>query len=497
VKPGSFPSILLAGTIAMAAPSATFAQYVDPEPLTGSGTLETRRGVLTFELGQPTEDTVETIYEILDFQRAVQAYLWALPIVAFEEARVNQMRNTGASDGDLVTYEGYRSVGVWLTANVTTPYLIGFADLTKTGPMVIELPEGAGAGMINDAWQRPVTDLGQSGPDEAKGARYLVTGPEQMVSEPQADFTLRSKTNNIIFMYRILETDPELVTKLNSGIRVYPYASRFHPPETNFLVPKEDVDLALHIQPRGLNYWMRLHAILQREPVAERDRFFMAMLRPLGIELGLPFEPNERQAKILRDAALFGEAAARATAFSKRFNGALYREDAKWDVVIQVTPSQDIDGWSQLDERAAYTYEAMLTSGGMVTQVPGIGQAYLGAYRDSEGRTLDGGKTYRLIVPPEVPAEQFWSITAYDADTRTLVRNDQQRADRSSRNQDLVVSEDGSTEIWFGPEAPEGKEGNWIPTAPNRAWFVYLRLYAPTDAYFERKWPIADIELIE
>jgi hypothetical protein len=100
-------------------------------------------------------------------------------------------------------------------------------------------------------------------------------------------------------------------------------------------------------------------------------------------------------------------------------------------------------------------------------------------------------------VPPEVPAEQFWSITAYDADTRTLVRNDQQRADRSSRNQDLVVSEDGSTEIWFGPEAPEGKEGNWIPTAPNRAWFVYLRLYAPTDAYFERKWPIADIELIE
>ncbi|MFA9476557.1 MAG: DUF1214 domain-containing protein, partial [Filomicrobium sp.] len=188
---------------------------------------------------------------------------------------------------------------------------------------------------------------------------------------------------------------------------------------------------------------------------------------------------------------------ARTTSFDKRFEGALYRDDAKWDVVIQVTPKQDIDGTSQIDERLSYTYEAMLTSEGMVTQTPGVGQAYLGAYRDSEGRPLDGSKTYRLVVPPNVPAKQFWSVTGYDADTRTLLRNKEQRADRSSLMKDLILSDDGSTEIWFAPEVPEGKDGNWIPTVPGRAWFVYFRLYAPLEPYFEREWPLGDIELVK
>ena len=100
-------------------------------------------------------------------------------------------------------------------------------------------------------------------------------------------------------------------------------------------------------------------------------------------------------------------------------------------------------------------------------------------------------------MPPEAPAKQFWSVTAYDMDTRTLIKNEQQRSDRSSRNEEVVVNDNGSTDIWFGPEAPQGKKGNWIPTIPDRAWFAYLRLYAPLEPYFAREWPLPDIELVK
>ena len=153
------------------------AQHIVPEPLNIKGPLETRFGAVEFDPGNPTWETVQNLYNELDFQRAVQAYIWALPIVAYEEAREAQMWNAGTGDGDLVMYEGFRSVGVWLTANVTTPYVVGFFDLAKTGSLVIELPAGLGAGMIDDAWQRPVSDLGPSGRTVPRAASILSSDP--------------------------------------------------------------------------------------------------------------------------------------------------------------------------------------------------------------------------------------------------------------------------------------------------------------------------------
>jgi hypothetical protein len=59
---------------------------------------------------------------------------------------------------------------------------------------------------------------------------------------------------------------------------------------------------------------------------------------------------------------------------------------------------------------------------------------------------------------------------------------------------DLLINEDGSVDIYFGPDAPEGKKQNWIPTVPNQGFFAYLRLYAPLEAYFDRSWELPDIE---
>ncbi len=226
----------------------------------------------------------------------------------------------------------------------------------------------------------------------------------------------------------------------------------------------------------------------------DRDRFFMAMLKPLGIEKGKPFNPDERQTKILTEAALVGEAMAKANDFNKRFPRARYRPDSHWEYVILADPAQDLPGYSQLDERAAWFYEAIFLTSAMISKTPGFGQAYLGAYHDKECHAFDGGQSYHLHVPPNPPAKQFWSVTLYDVDTRGLIQNKEQIADRNPHQPGLVKNADGSVDLYFAPVAPKGFEKNWIPTVPGKAWFAWFRLYAPLEPYFERTWFLPDIE---
>ena len=460
-------------------------------------TVDTRIGKLDFELGVPTQKTVAKLYDEIDFQRACQLYLWALPAVSFAQMSVLAEFASGAGEGDVVISEGYRSVSMILTANATTPYISGGLDLAKTGPVVIDVPAGLIAGSAMDMWQRPLTDFGVTGPDQGKGAKYLFIGPGQEAPQTKDAIVLRSPTFGGMFFYRVLDTDPGTAEKQKKGVRVYPWSQRENPPATRYLTPDPAKLGKVPTMPRGMEYWERLAAVIEQEPVQDRDRFFVAMLRPLGIEKGKPFKPDERQKKILTEAAYVGESMAKANSFNKRFNGARYRPDTHWDYVIMANPAQDLPNYSQLDERAAYTYEAIALSKAMVSRSPGIGQAYLGSYRDKEDHAFDGARSYRLHVPPNPPAKQFWSVTVYDVDTRCLIQNKEEIADRSSRQPDLVKNADGSVDLHFGPSAPKGYEPNWIPTVPGKAWFTYFRLYAPLEAYFDRTWLLPDIEKVK
>ena len=460
-------------------------------------TIETQIGKLDFELGVPTQKTVAKLYDEMDFQRACQLYLWALPAVSFAQMGVLAEFGSGAVEGDVVIFEGYRNVSVILTANVTTPYISSGLDLAKTGPVVIDVPAGLIAGSAMDMWQRPLTDFGVTGPDQGKGGKYLFVGPGQEAPQTKDATVLRSPTFGGMFFYRVLDTDPGMAEKLKKGVRVYAWNQRENPPATRYLTPDPDKLAKVPTMPRGMEYWERLAAVIEHEPIQDRDRFFVAMLKPLGIEKGKAFKPDERQTKILTEAAYVGESMAKANSFDKRFSSVRYRPDTHWDYVIMADPAQDLANYSQFDERAAYTYEAIALSKAMVSRTPGIGQAYLGSYRDKEGHAFDGAKSYRLRVPSNPPAKQFWSVTVYDVDTRCLIQNREQIADRSSRQPDLVKNRDGSVDLYFGPSAPKGFEKNWIPTVPGRAWFAYFRFYAPLEAYFDKSWPLPDIEKVE
>ncbi len=237
----------------------------------------------------------------------------------------------------------------------------------------------------------------------------------------------------------------------------------------------------------------RLADVLEREPVAERDRFFMAMLKELGIEKGKPFKPTEQQKKILTEATLVGEAMAKANDFAKRMEDAHYVDGSHWDFATVAYPDQREEYYEQLDERAAWLYEAVTNDPAMHGQRTGEGQVYMAAYKDKDGDWLDGGVNYVLHVPPDAPAKTFWSITLYDVDTRCLLQNEQKIADRSSR-MDLIKNSDGSVDIYMGPDAPKGKEQNWIPTVAGKAWFPYFRFYSPKQAFLDRTWILPDIE---
>jgi hypothetical protein len=290
---------------------------------------------------------------------------------------------------------------------------------------------------------------------------------------------------------RLTDEDPESARRTLARLKMYPYAQRDNPP------PMDILDVGTRAwsgaPPRGMEYWQRLDDVFQRESVEPRDIFFRAMLRPLGLEKGKPFKPDARQTQILTEAALVGEAMAKANSADRRFAGGKYRRDAHWDFALQLDADNPTDFWNLLDERASWFYEAVGAGPAMAPKRPGPSSAYLGAYKDKAGAWLDGGRSYRLRVPPNPPIKLFWSVTVYDVDTRALILNEQKVADRSSR-MDLRKNEDGSVDIYCGPTAPAGFEKNWIPTVPGKNWFAYFRFYQPTEAYFDRSWPLPDFE---
>ncbi|MFK5920813.1 MAG: DUF1254 domain-containing protein [Verrucomicrobiota bacterium] len=454
-------------------------------------TLQTRIGELEFTHdfanGYPTDATVEKLHDAIDFQRACQAYIWAIPTVSMSQWQWSHENELGAKNGQIVLLESYQDRLGGLTYNATTPYALPFIDLA-VGPWIAVMPEGEVRGAAHDMWQIGITKLTEPG-------KYLFVGPGQKVPQGAkvAGYKVfQSPTNSLLLGIRLMSSKREDRMNLLGKIEIYPYAERKNPKPRGHITPDGKPWLAA--QPRGMKYWERLADVINREPVNERDRMILAMLKPLGIEKGKAFKPNERQTKILTEAALVGEAMAKANDFSKRLEDAHYINGSHWEFATVCPPDQRREHYDALDGRAAWFYEAVTNDPAMHGQETGKGQIYLGAYKDKDGDWLDGGTNYVLNVPADAPAEAFWSITLYDVDTRCLIKNEQQIADRSSL-MDLLKNDDGSITIYIGPDKPAGdKSKNWIPSVGGKAWFPYFRLYSPKKAFLDRSWVLPDIE---
>jgi hypothetical protein len=101
---------------------------------------------------------------------------------------------------------------------------------------------------------------------------------------------------------------------------------------------------------------------------------------------------------------------------------------------------------------------------------------YAKAFADATGDPFDGSKTYKVHLPPNIPAKEFWSFVIYDNQTRSMLQTDERFPSIGSQKKGIVVNPDTSVEVWFGPTAPTGHEANWVQTVPGKGWFIILRL---------------------
>src|SRR5262245_39888556 len=261
---------------ALFAGTAVIALFATSISLTKAQTVDTRIGKLELQAGYPSKATVEKLYDEMDFQRASQAFIWALPAVGFHGLHLAHKNTFGAKDGDVVLYQSLKDKAGMLTPNLTTLYLMTFWNLAEQGPMVVEVPAGATAGGFLDIRQRPITDTGQTGPDRGGGGKYLIVPPGSDIREMRGYIVARSPSNQVWFAARALDRDPAAADKVARSHKVYAWSQRDNPAATTF-VPVGGKDWA-SAHPVSLDYWKYLSEVIQPEPIEARDKVMLGML---------------------------------------------------------------------------------------------------------------------------------------------------------------------------------------------------------------------------
>ena len=433
--------------------------------------------------------------------RALEAAIWGMPAVNTDLMRQEMLTKTPGKVNQVI-YWG-RPLD-WknqtLTPNPDTLYFMAFYDTKTAGPMVFEIPPGDDQGSLNGnivtAWQTSLEDVGLLGVDHGAGGKFVILPPGYKDAVPDGYSILRSDTYSGYGLVRSnlkSRSDADVAASVAYAKRVkfYPLSAAANPPETVFTDVK-DVNFDSTIR-YDASFYQSLDRVVQSEAWIERDRAMIDQLRSIGIEKGKPFNPDVKTHAILT--AAIGEAK---SLLEQRYDAGfpVFYPGTHWTMPAL---TEAVEGQSStyanpdkyaVDARGvAYTYAYI------AIKRLGAGQFYLISIRDKDSQAYDGSKIYRLRVPPEVPVAQYWSVTAYDRETHTLIKN-MPRASRASNAADLQKNADGSVDIYFGPAAPAGKETNWVPTDPARKFELMARFYAPSKEFFEKRWVLPDVEKV-
>ena len=488
---------LCAGQALTGAPESPTYKYSTQMPpgVAAPDKLETRLGTLNFFDGFPDKASTEKLYDNLDFQRAVQAYLFAIPAVS-QIANREAFRAFGPHNTVVPIFEQLQDArAIILTANNNTVYSWTWIDLVD-GPIVLEVPPKV-LGTANDMWQQWVVDVGITGPDRGKGGKYLFLPPGYKGEVPEGYHVVHSPTFSLWIPWRsfLVNGDPkpgvDLVKKFT---KIYPLsdAAKDHP-------ALKFVDMSGKpfntVYPADYRFWELLNQVVQEEPTGSLDQIRLSYFQSIGIQKGKPFAPGARMKMILTEAAAVGDATARAILFHTRDKAAYYYPDSNWQRgFIGGFRFQTEPGVLDFDAATFYYTLAILVTPAMEEKMIGKGSQYAWTCRDEHDQPLDGGKNYKLHLPPNVPVKDFWSVILYSNQTRSMIQTDQRFPSVSSQTEGLQTNPDGSIDVYFGPKSPVGKESNWVQTVPGKSWNVVLRMYGALKPWFEEAWRPGEIE---
>ena len=470
-----------------------FNHHIPTEILTPDS-VDTRIGRLEFFDGFPSAATIRSVYDNLDFLRGVEVFLNLVPMASLEGVRRGLSGMGVTSPNKVMIFDDLMdSNPLFLTGNTDTVYALTLFDLAADGPTVVEVPPRCGPGTVNDAYFRFVIDMGAPGPDRGQGGKYLIVPTDYDGEIPDGYFVGRSPSSANVLILRGLLVDgkPDAPTKdFTEGLKIYPLSQAGNPPEMEFITGSGQSFNTVHAN--DFTFYTEIAEVIEREPVDFLDPELRGQASAIGIRKNRPFAPDARMKAILNDAVAVGNATARAVSFQPRDPEAYFYENSGWTTGFVGGDHQWLDdggiGGRNLDARTRFFYMATVNTPAMAMKMVGLGSQYALLTVDSNGDVLDGAQNYRMQIPANVPAKDFWSIVVYDPQTRSELQSSQPYPSRNSRRDQLLTNPDGSVDIYFGPSASDGQQANWIETVPGKAWFTVLRLYGPLETWFDKTW---------
>ena len=494
---GKVMALLLTGALISVNP-------VRAEEMILDGPISSAQGAATysFRQGYPTGTTAEDVYRNSMTRRAIEAYKTFLPTIA-TEAVFQQMAKAGAVPNRVGVNMDQGPMQQFAATNSDTPYNLIVMDL-REGPMVFDMPANPLLlGIVNDHNMRWIENVGGIGPDQGEGGRYLFLPPDYQGDIPEGYFVSQSDTWMAVAAIRSVPLGGDGAAAIAAAqmVTAYPLGQEEMAASWKWVdASGTRMPLPLLEWEGRLAYWHEVHRILQYETAMDEDRYTIGSLQQIGIAAGQPFPTDEGILEILSEAALAAHAEVSISLYANADPARIMWDDRRWELLPLATmhlPKGDFGDATLIAREAAdqYFFFGWGTSSTIGVREPGGGSIYFTAFADGSGEYLDGANSYQMTMPGPVPADLFWSVTVYDAETRVLIETPLNRAAVRSHRDAPKANADESFTIEFSPDAASGPESNWVQTTPGRGWFATVRLYGPTEDVFNGNWRLNDISV--
>ena len=312
--------------------------------------------------------------------------------------------------------------------------------------------------------------MGTIGPGKGKGEKDVILPPGFSGTVPDEYNVFNVATFKVVLGIRVPSGSGSYDESVSiaQNIKVYPLSEADQPSSIQIIdIKGQKAPLPMLNWEKSMEYWRQLHSVLDSEIIVDKQRIMLGMLAPLGIVKGKPFAPNARQIAILEEAVSIGFAEMNVAFFANPRPEKIVWVGRQWEWLPVSGPvNPDTLEFGTKDYRDLLASDHFYFAGwGMSAAIGrrevGPGSIYFTALKDSTGTYLDGGANYTLSIPGPVPASLFWSVTVYDSETRTIVDTQLGRGAIRTMFENPQANSDGLFDLYFGPDAPEGKENHW------------------------------------
>jgi hypothetical protein len=469
-----------------------------PEGIITPDKVETSIGTLDFTDGVPSRKTADKVYDFMDTARAADAFLKGMP-AASVAALIEGAHSIGAVEvNQVMIFDGLMdSKSLFLTANTATLYVVPDLDLKRDGPTVVDAPEGL-LGAANDANFRFIANL--------PGGKYLFLPPGYKGDVPEGYTVLRPKTYRVWVFLRKTPANkkPETVAaaskSIREGLKVYKLADAANPPKMEWINATGEAFNTIHYN--NAEFYHHVNKVIQYETLELLTPEVRGLFASLGIEKGKQFNPDDRMKAILKDGVAIGNAQARAIVWYPRLDmnlgGVQIYPDtgSAWNMAY---PERNINfngkngATMSTDARVSFHYPYTAVTPAMAAPRLGKGSDYGIAFLDGDKQPFDGSKSYKISLPKDAPVANFWAVTIYDTQTRSMLQTDQKNCGIDSLQDGLRYNKDGSIDIYFAPKPPPGYQNNWVQTIPGKSFFTILRMYSPLEEWIDQTWRPSEV----